>query len=412
MNPRAFKNNARASVLAIGLAVLLAQLGGDAQVNPPVISLPYSNSYLVTGNYVVGGVDLHPTSGGGGSQTGTINISGNFDNREVLAAYLYWETVVTDPSELTNVRFRGELIDLNDVEVVRTASQPLTPSFASCFSSGGGPQPTYTMMMVRADVRRLLPRQFDANGRSTGKRLVSVSDLANNIDPETNQPWPAHTVTLPESGTGNQVPQSAGASLLVIYRDPTEPLRKIVVYDNAAWGTATPSFILPNAPGAMMSQAIRGIYQSSSTKNFKLTHIVGSGQPNGNDRVFINGTRVDRVANRRVDPFPSGAASDRSWATSCGVQLADIPQPDAWSDKSARWLRRNGHNQCGSYAGAYDCLTWAAIVFSTDVKDVEGDGVPDGIEDARRRTHQRREWRPAPEPQRDGRQLPAQRHLH
>jgi hypothetical protein len=30
----------------------------------------------------------------------------------------------------------------------------------------------------------------------------------------------------------------------------------------------------------------------------------------------------------------------------------------------------------------YDCNAWAAVVFQTDVADVDGDGIPDGVEDA------------------------------
>ena len=122
MPPRALKNNARASVLAIGLAVVLAQIGGHAQATPPVISLPFANDYLVTGNYFVGTVDLPST--GGGSATGTISINdAKLDNREVLAAYLYWETIVSNPSQLTGVTFRGQPIDLSNVEVVKAAAQ-------------------------------------------------------------------------------------------------------------------------------------------------------------------------------------------------------------------------------------------------------------------------------------------------
>ena len=66
MTPPAFKNNARASVFAIGLAVLFAQLGGQAQVTPVI--LPFADEYLITGNYFVGSVDLPST--GGGSSTG------------------------------------------------------------------------------------------------------------------------------------------------------------------------------------------------------------------------------------------------------------------------------------------------------------------------------------------------------
>src|SRR5204863_1346743 len=32
--------------------------------------------------------------------------------------------------------------------------------------------------------------------------------------------------------------------------------------------------------------------------------------------------------------------------------------------------------------GAYDCLTWAAVIFSTAVADVDHDGIPDGLEDS------------------------------
>src|SRR5262249_58942519 len=73
--------------------------------------------------------------------------------------------------------------------------------------AGGAPGPhTYG-----ADVFRFLP--IDANGKVQ----------ANGV----------HQVTLPDAGTGNQVPSSAGASLVVIYRDPAKPLTSIVIYDGS-----------------------------------------------------------------------------------------------------------------------------------------------------------------------------------
>ena len=57
-----------------------------------VISLPFSNSYLITGNYVVGSVDL-----AGGSTEGVINMQGVPPNGVVLSAYLYWEMILADP---------------------------------------------------------------------------------------------------------------------------------------------------------------------------------------------------------------------------------------------------------------------------------------------------------------------------
>ena len=53
---------------------------------------PYSTGFLVTGNYVVGGVDVQGQSANGFS-TGTIHISGVPANADILAAYLYWETI-------------------------------------------------------------------------------------------------------------------------------------------------------------------------------------------------------------------------------------------------------------------------------------------------------------------------------
>ena len=76
--------------------------------------------------------------------------------------------------------------------------------------------------MFRADVLHLL--KSDPNVKKPERRLVNDADLVTNG-------LALNTVTLPEAGNGNNTPQSAGASLLVVYRNPAEPLRKIVVYD-------------------------------------------------------------------------------------------------------------------------------------------------------------------------------------
>jgi hypothetical protein len=203
----------------------------------------------VTGNYVVGTVDFPQQSGGSGSLTQQLHITGvphyaDGSPAEILSAHLYWETIATNQSQLAGVKFRGET-----VTPLRIASQTLAGATASCYSSGGGSGATYTMYQMVADVRRLLPLMFDANGKSTGRRLVNDADVTSNIDPETGLAYTQHTVTLPEAGTGNQVPQSAGASLVVVYRDPREPLRRILTYDGIA--------ITPNLDGAKFVQNIR-----------------------------------------------------------------------------------------------------------------------------------------------------------
>ena len=65
-------------------------------------------------------------------------------------------------------------------------------------------------------------------------------------------------------GTGNQVPQSAGASLFILYRDVTQPLTKVIVYDG----------IFIQLPGQTMTQTIRGFLESTGSVG-KMTQIAG-----------------------------------------------------------------------------------------------------------------------------------------
>ena len=339
----------RTALVSIGIVVLLAQSGGQAQ-SPN--ALPYTTSYIVTGNYAVGGVDLPPQSGGDGTLTGTIPMSGVPANADILAAFLYWETIdiSVSPQAATGAKFRGT--DITAVRV-KSAAQPLMGSTAACWGSGSAP---LTLTMFRADVLRLLPPQLDANGNSTGKLLVNDADLV-------SYGLPLNTVTLPEAGTGNQTPQSAGASLLVIYRNPSEPLRSITLYDGV--------YVQP--PGATMTQTLRGFYQSSAAKSARITHIVGSGAKNSTERLFFNGSLI------ASDPFPDSAvSSDRAWANptfDVSQLMSPVANPSGFGETATTMV---DHGK----TSPYDCLAWAAVVFSTAVKDVDHDGIPDGLEDA------------------------------
>ena len=340
----------RAAFLTLGVVVFLAQSDGQAQ-SPD--ALPYTTGYTVTGNYVVGGVDLLPQSGAGGGVTGTIPMSGVPANADILAAFLYWETidVSVSPQAASGAKFRGT--DITAVRV-KSAAQALTGSTAACWSSGGAP---LTLTMFRADVLRLLPPQLDVNGKSTGKLLVNDADLISNG-------LALNTVTLPEAGVGNRIPQSAGASLLVVYRNTSEPLRRIVLYDGV--------FIQP--PGVTMTQTLRGFYQSSTTKSAKITHIAGSGAKNPTEQLFFNGSLV------AVDPFPDpSVSSDRAWANptfDVSSLMSPIANPVGGSyGETATTAVNHGKTS------PYECLAWAAIVFSTAIKDGDGDGISDALED-------------------------------
>src|SRR5687768_849764 len=89
-------------VLFVAIVLMLAVVGqrSGRAAGDPDDALPFSLSYTVTGNYAVGSVDLLPSSQTEGFQTGTIRIGTGAEagrvvprNAEILAAFLYWETL-------------------------------------------------------------------------------------------------------------------------------------------------------------------------------------------------------------------------------------------------------------------------------------------------------------------------------
>ena len=258
------KKLAQGAILSIALAALFAEVPGHA-TTVAQDPLPYSKGYLVTGNYVVAGVDLPKANG-----SGTITVAGVPDNADIISAYLYWETTssVDISPALAAVTFRGNPLYGTDtsghpmplVPIRAVPKTQLPGNGASCWGSANGSGASLTMF--RADVVRFLPKQLDKNDEWTGKRLANGT----------------HTITLPQVGTGNVLTQSAGATLFVVYRDPEpnrilNPLRKIVVYDG----------VYANPQGETMSQTIKGFYKSAATKSAKITEIVGSGSGNTNE---------------------------------------------------------------------------------------------------------------------------------
>lgn len=340
------------ALLSLALLVLVAQQSGRAQGE--VEALSFATSYTVTGNYVVAGVDLAPASATGGFVTGTIPVSGVPAHAEIVAAFLYWETLSTDDAQLAGAQFRGQ-----PLTVVKTSRQRLDSTQAACWSSGGAPG-AYTMTMHRADVRRLLPVQLDTNGVPTGRRLVNSADLAAaGVAP--------HTVTLPDAGGAGAAPTSAGASLFVVYRDPAQPLTKVVLYDG----------IHVQPAGTTTSQTIRGFLQSAAAPAAQLTHIAGGGAANTTDRLWFKRNGTSAVLATDAFQATSTPASNRSWSNPTFTVSPLMPGADpnlGFGEEVETFLT---HTQ----TTPYDCLSWAAIVFSTTVRDTDRDGLIDKLED-------------------------------
>jgi hypothetical protein len=110
------------------VVLLLAQSGGQAQA-PDDDALPFTRSYFVTGNYVLGGVDLLPASQSGGFIAGTIPMSGVPPNADILAAFLYWETISTPDFDISGALFRGQ-----PMKIEQSAAMLPDPTTAPCWS--------------------------------------------------------------------------------------------------------------------------------------------------------------------------------------------------------------------------------------------------------------------------------------
>ncbi len=291
------------------LMLLFAQAGGRANVGLAE-PLPFSKGFLVTGNYVVGGVDLtlQANPAVNGYATGTIPINGApAGGANLVAAYLYFEAVHPNPftSDATNpifgIKFRGQAISPG---AIRVLTKPLSGNGATCWGSAG--QGSFAISMVRANVLSLLPKQFDLQGKWTGKYIVNSAELPANAQ---------HTVTLREK-TGDSAIQTAGATLLLVYRvlDPPEPLRKIVVYRRPLHGVHANGVSSTTAEADVMSQHIRGIYKSAGT-SARITHIVGTGGNNQTEKITVQASQQTIPPPNSSDPFPqTSPSSDRSWA--------------------------------------------------------------------------------------------------
>lgn len=304
----------------------------------PVDSMTFGQNYFLTGDVVVFGVGMKGT-GVNGIATRSIAIPQNTipANADPVAAFLYWETV-TDQSALTagavGAKFRG-----NDISGF---TKVLTPQGTSpCWSSGGGTGQSNgnkRTVLYTADVLRFFEKE---NGR------IKVNNTS-------------HEVKLADSGSnGNTTPFTLGASLVVLWRGPTDlnglatPLRGFVFYHGG--------YTIDQGSDSV-TQTMQGFYQAAAANGSpqaKLIIIGGDGQASFSERVLVNGTVV------ATNPFVSllGDAWDNltipvtlpADAASATVKIDHVGTP-------------------------YNCLTGGVFILSTAVQDVDQDGIVDKLE--------------------------------
>jgi pimeloyl-ACP methyl ester carboxylesterase len=213
----------------------LAQLAPAASPAPSD-NLTQFKTYTVNGDYVVAGVGVR------GTGTGTINVSGIPSGVQIVAAYLYWETLGN--GQVGN--FGGRAI----------SGIPLGTVTSPCWLP-----PLITVYRVDA---------------------TSYISSTGNC---------AYQVSFPDSHDFSVAPSTEGASLLIVYQRSDLPRKTIVIYDGAYTQTSgTPSFNL----------TLRGFMSASTgAPQAKLTHIVGDGQS------FSKTLTIDGVVfGAPLNPFP------------------------------------------------------------------------------------------------------------
>jgi hypothetical protein len=316
----------RRSIVALVIScVALSVSAAQAQ------SLKFFKNHIITGDYAVAGVALRGTSG-----TGIIDMSGAGipANADILSVYLYWQTVIgqSDPVNvgMLGATFHGHSLDVVIDGVTQSIAKAVNPTgTAPCNAAGdstGGAYGIRRAVTYRADVHRFLDQD-----PTTGKLLVNTT----------------HEIHLPSSGGDvNQVPSVAGASLVVIYRDPSKPLRAVVIYD----GGLTVDSHTPN-----VTVTVSGYYQPATEPDANVTMIVADGQ--SLPEKFI----VNSIPFLTINPFNGPNWENTTFPISAST-LGTGPSTS---------LRVTG------IGSPFDCVSPVVAVLATNVKDTDEDGLID-----------------------------------
>ena len=283
-------------------------------------SLTFFNNWFVTGDYSVAGVGLRGT-GQGGWATGKINMTGIPSGAQPIAAFLYWSTA--EPSSTPSAAIG--YFNSNKIQGAALGN-PQSPN-AGCGAQGATSGYAF---VYRADVLRYLPVNSGNIPQAGGTQTVKLADSVS---------------------TANGSLYTNGASLVVIYKIVVPglaniaPLRSVVIYNGA---------YTINKQSAGMTQNVAGFYQASTFAAARMSAIVANGQPGFTTPLTVNGSTLD------TDPF-IGAGGARWDNPSFNLNLA------ANSSSFSAMATANGQA----------CVTWAALVASTNVQDSDNDGLLD-----------------------------------
>jgi hypothetical protein len=254
------------------------------------------NTWNLNGGYVAAGVGMRNRG------YGTINISLP-SGSSIVAAYLYWDILgITADSSFARGQFNGKAISGTLI--------------------GQGPDPCWgnsSNFAYRADVTPLV------TSSSTSYTLSGFrSGTTNGGDP-----WVS----------GSTAPMLEGASLVIIYQNPSAPMTQVQLYDG--------SF---ETHGVVGTLTMDGFTAPNPMVKAQTTFIGADGQTSGGDMTTFNGTQFPNIWNG-ADPQ---AGARFQYGNLWDTMTRDVTNLVTSGSTSA----------IASIQGTGDCLVWVAQAFS------------------------------------------------
>ncbi|MBN2463425.1 MAG: hypothetical protein JXB43_07480 [Dehalococcoidia bacterium] len=270
--------------------------------------------FTLPGGYVAAGVGMRNRG------YGDITISGIPSGSTIEKAYLYWDVLYNSsrPSpELKYGNFNGAQIEGT---LIGSGSDPCWDSVIMNYA-------------YRADVTSLV----------TGNGVYSLTDFASSRQ-DGCDPW-----ICTEGSTLME-----GASLVIIYRNPTLPVQTIVVYDGAT--------TLKIKPVPSYTITITDFIAPPTVESASITYIGADGQDGVEDAAectYFNGVQI---ADRDWEGSDTQAGPNYSRGNLWDTNTYDVTSLVQPGDTSAT-ARVKVY-----YGGWADCLVWVAAVFSVSAE--------------------------------------------
>ena len=352
-------------LVLLGALPAMAPSGFAQAPNPP---LNFANNFFVTGDYIVAGANgmtrSFSTINGVSYAVGTITVPDSNPGitgakqvppgAQIVAALLYWQT--------------AEKVGVTPGSAGSGQNGYFRPLLYS--KSGGPAAPGYAISGTNLSASNNVAwSSGGCNGGSTGKALRTYrADVAGALPLDANGNPTANTsfeVRLPSAG--NATPLTLGATLVVIYRIPSGtggpniPLNSIVIYDgDYSQGVSQ----------LTMTQQLQGFYDAAHNPVSRLTHIVGSGQSNKFQTVYLSsGTnsfvKLPSLYGTKLPSFPGyyGSWDNPTWTFNSASPLTED------SSYATTQIIPSTSNQ--------GCVSWGAVIVSTTVKNSDNDGILD-----------------------------------